>query len=130
MDQMFKGQAPHPVWKLETERHVPLDRQKSMPAWPLITLEASTLVSQPRSLAYLASWKGRCLCFVPPPRSSNWRSTGSNHPPWEIRPSHDVKSISDLTKSHLTCLKNIWLSSSLSSAKQQRRKQASLKQAT
>lgn len=84
MDQMFKGQAPHPVWKLETERHVPLDRQKSMPALPLITLEASTLVSQPRSLAYLASWKGRCLCLVPPPCSSNLRSTGSSQLPWEI----------------------------------------------
>lgn len=55
-----------------------------MPAQPLITLEASTLVSQPRSLAYLASWKGRCLCLVPPPRSSNLSSTGSSQPLWEI----------------------------------------------
>lgn len=102
-----------------------------MPAQPLITLEASTLVSQPRSLAYLASWKGRCLCLVPPPRSSNLSSTGSSQPLWEIAwqgTRHEInfwshQVTSNMSKEHLAVKLPL-------SSKKQTRKRASLEQAT
>lgn len=57
-----------------------------MPARSLAILETSALVSQPRRLAYLASWKGIRFgdyFFFHHPKVSNLSCTGSRQPTWE-----------------------------------------------
>lgn len=67
-------------------RHVPLDRQKSIPARSLVILETSALVSQLRCPAYLASWRRiqfEDYFFFHHPKVSSLSCTDSSKPPRE-----------------------------------------------
>lgn len=104
-------------------RHVPLDGQKSIPAWPFVILETAALVSQPRRLAHLVSWKGiqfEDYFFFHHPKVSSLSFTDSSQPPRETAwqgTQHETRFCSHRFPSSTS--EDTWLMSALSPGKEQ-----------